>query len=226
MGAFKMKNTQIILLISILILGVFLTGCSQTVVKYQCQDGSFKESAELCSEVSCQTNCPELDCNACPVKTETKTVEKTITKYQCYDGTIQTSLSNCKDPEKYLEEIKKTTFNIDDARTKTLEFVDDDYSIEELTKFTLTSNTLNIEFSHSYLVADIMKKSIFDFMKKEASYLKTKDKELDVQVTAISAMGGYLKCTTDWDDILKIANLEMGYEDWKSSASCSQNDLY
>jgi len=210
------------LLISIMV----LSGCSQTVVKYQCADGSFVDSANSCSSVSCKTDCPQLDCASCPVKTETKTVEKIVTKYQCYDGTTKTSISDCKDPESYLEEIKKTTFNLDDARTKAGEFADDDYSIEELTKFTLSGSTLSVEFSHGNWVADIMKKSIFDFVKKEATYLKSKDKELTLQVTATSAMGGYLKCSTDWEDLMKVSNLEMGYEDWKSSASCSQDGLY
>ena len=221
-----MKINYLILTSVLLAILFILFGCSQTIVKYQCVDGSFVDSVDSCPAVEHQTNCPELDCSSCPVKTETKTVEKEIIKYQCYDGTTKTKLSDCSDPEEYLEEIKKTTFDIDDARTKTSEFVDDDYSIKELTKFTLSGNTLNVEFSHSNWVEDIIKKSIFDFVKKEANYLKDKDKELDLQVTATSAMGGYLKCTTDWSDLIKVANLEMGFEDWKNSASCSQSDLY
>ena len=168
-----MKNIIFgMLLLSILV----LAGCSsQTVVKYQCADGSFVDSADSCSAVECQTNCPALDCSNCPVKTETKTVEKEVVKYQCYDGSTKTKLSDCSNPEKYLEEVKKTTFDIDEARTKATEFVDDDYSIEELTKFTLSGNTLNIEFSHGNWVEDIMKKSIFDFVKKEA--VVTNDKK-------------------------------------------------
>jgi len=91
-----MKKISITLLISIVILGVFLSGCTtETITKYQCQDGSFKDSAELCSKVSCQTDCPELDCDSCPVKTETKTVEKEVIKYQCSDGTIKDELADC-----------------------------------------------------------------------------------------------------------------------------------
>ncbi len=86
-----------------LILLLILTGCTQTVVKYQCADGSFGDSVENCGQVNALTNCPELDCNACPVKTEfkDKIVEKPveIIKYQCYDGTIQTVKTSCKTPE-------------------------------------------------------------------------------------------------------------------------------
>ena len=92
-----MKNIIFgMLLLSILV----LAGCSsQTVVKYQCADGSFVDSADSCSAVECQTNCPALDCSNCPVKTETKTVEKEVVKYQCYDGSTKTKLSDCSNPE-------------------------------------------------------------------------------------------------------------------------------
>src|SRR3989338_5978457 len=71
------------LLISIIV----LTGCSQTVVKYQCADGSFVDSADSCSSVSCKMDCPQLDCASCPVKTETKVEIQTITNaiYVCTD---------------------------------------------------------------------------------------------------------------------------------------------
>jgi len=76
-----------------LIFGIFLisiialAGCSQTVVKYQCADGSFVDSANSCSSVSCKTDCPQLDCASCPVKTETKVETKTVTNtvYVCSD---------------------------------------------------------------------------------------------------------------------------------------------
>ena len=89
-----MKNIILgILLLSILI----LNGCSQTVVKYQCADGSFLDSADSCSAVESQANCPELDCSACPVKTETKTVTEKI--YVCSDLTQVKSLNDCKTAE-------------------------------------------------------------------------------------------------------------------------------
>jgi len=91
-----MKKTSILLLLSIILLGVFLSGCTtETITKYQCQDGSFKDSQESCSEVSCQTDCPELNCDSCLVKTETKTIEKEVIKYQCSDGTIKDKLADC-----------------------------------------------------------------------------------------------------------------------------------
>ena len=88
-----------ILLLSILV----LAGCSsQTIVKYQCADGSFVDSADACPSVECQTNCPKLDCSSCPVKTETKTVEKIVTKYQCYDGSVKDNLNDCTTMEQRL----------------------------------------------------------------------------------------------------------------------------
>ena len=102
METFKMKKISFMLIVLIAILGIFLTGCSETTIKYQCQDGTFKDTAESCSDVSCLTNCPEidyskcpqtkcpdLDCSLCPVQT------KEITRYQCQDGTVKEKLSEC-----------------------------------------------------------------------------------------------------------------------------------
>jgi len=100
-GVRKMKNLILgILMISVLL----LAGCStQTVVKYQCADGSFVDSADSCPAVECQANCPELDCDSCPPKIEyvEEIVEKPVEviKYQCYDGTFETSKSECESPE-------------------------------------------------------------------------------------------------------------------------------
>ena len=81
-----MKATNVFIISISLIILLFLSGCASTVVKYQCADGSFMDSAESCTQVNCQTNCPELDCNACPPKIEyqEKIVEKPIEtiKYQ------------------------------------------------------------------------------------------------------------------------------------------------
>ncbi|MCK5283694.1 MAG: hypothetical protein KAK00_09910 [Nanoarchaeota archaeon] len=86
-----------ILLVAILV----LAGCSsQTVVKYQCADGSFADS---CSAVECQTNCPELDCASCPPKIEyqTKEIEKEIPvekiKVVCLDGSAKDKINDCPD---------------------------------------------------------------------------------------------------------------------------------
>jgi len=119
-----MKKISITILISIIILGVFLSGCTtETITKYQCQDGSFKDSQELCSEVSCpeidyskcpQTKCPELDCNQCPVKVETKE----IIKYTCPDGeTTVESLDDCPTQEEILKEDEYIFTNINKAIT-------------------------------------------------------------------------------------------------------------
>jgi len=146
-----MKKTSIALLISIIILGVFLTGCSQTVVKYQCQDGSFKETAELCSEVSCQTNCPELDCSVCPVKTEfkEKNVEKPIEviKYQCTDETVVNKLSDCLTQEDKLtsEPIKPET-NSDDATMGKKNALNKALSYLDFTAFSYTGLIKQLEF--------------------------------------------------------------------------------
>ena len=91
---------KIFQLIMITLFLVVVAGCSsQTIVKYQCADGSFANSADSCSVVEYQTNCPELDCSNCPVKTEfkEKIVEKPVQviRYQCADETIKDKLSDC-----------------------------------------------------------------------------------------------------------------------------------
>ena len=96
-----MKKTVITCLLFLCI--VFIVGCSQTVVKYQCVDGTFVDSIEKCSVKICpETTCPKLDCGVCPVKTETQTVEKVVTKYQCYDNSIKDNLADCTTLEQRL----------------------------------------------------------------------------------------------------------------------------
>ena len=77
-----------------------MSGCSQTVVKYQCADGSFVDSVNLCSSKTCpEANCPKLDCASCPVRTETKIETKTVEKtlYVCPDEkTVVSSMVDCK----------------------------------------------------------------------------------------------------------------------------------
>ncbi len=87
-----------------------LTGCSQTVVKYQCTDGSFVDSIDACPEVKCLTNCPELNCSDCPIQTETvietdcstcpvKTETKTEKIYVCPDLTEVKDKDDCIDAD-------------------------------------------------------------------------------------------------------------------------------
>ncbi len=109
------------LIIIIVIFAIILTGCSQTIVKYQCADGSFVDSVNNCPSVKCQTDCPQLDCVSCPAKIEYKDreVEKKVEviKYQCYDGTFKTIQSSCTSPEEVkfnrLEDGKHGKINID-----------------------------------------------------------------------------------------------------------------
>ena len=92
-------KTFIFLFMILLIL--VLAGCSsQTTIKYQCVDGSFVDSVNLCSSKTCpEANCPKLDCASCPVKTETKVETKTIEKtlYVCPDEkTTVSDIIDCK----------------------------------------------------------------------------------------------------------------------------------
>ena len=118
------------------LLFLILAGCSvQTITKYQCADGSFVDSANLCPKVTCKPNYPQLDCANCPSKIEyqTKEVEKNIyvdkLKIECLDGVVKDkkedctniqdiiksipkkdSVDICSDPaNKYLEKIELTT---------------------------------------------------------------------------------------------------------------------
>lgn len=90
---------KIFQLIMITLFLVVVAGCSsQTIVKYQCADGSFVNSVDLCvSKTYPETVCPELNCADCPVKTETKTVLEKV--YVCSDFTQVKSLEDCKTQE-------------------------------------------------------------------------------------------------------------------------------
>lgn len=92
---------KILIFLFMTLLILVLAGCStQTMVKYQCVDGSFVDSVNLCSSKNCpESNCPKLDCASCPVKTETKVETKTIEKilYVCPDEkTTVSDIIDCK----------------------------------------------------------------------------------------------------------------------------------
>lgn len=94
-----MKKINILLAILSILL---LTGCTQSIVKYQCIDNSFADSPAGCTASSCSTTeCPKLNCTTCPIKIEyrEKIVEKPIEviKYQCIDGTIKEKSSDCSE---------------------------------------------------------------------------------------------------------------------------------
>jgi hypothetical protein len=90
-----------VILLFVVALALFVSGCAtQTITKYQCQNGQAVDNLELCSSQKCpdldyskcpQQKCPDLDCSTCPKQIETKTV----TKYQCQDGSIKDSASEC-----------------------------------------------------------------------------------------------------------------------------------
>ena len=63
---------KLIWILIITSVAIVLSGCSQTIVKYQCADGSFVDSANSCSLASCKTNCPQLDCASCLIRAETQ----------------------------------------------------------------------------------------------------------------------------------------------------------
>ena len=102
-----MKKTVLI----IFVLSLFLmSACStNTVIKYQCTDGSYVDNVAECPSRSCpecncpeldysncpQQKCPDLDCSECPKQIETKT----ITKYQCYEGSITDRSNDCPKTE-------------------------------------------------------------------------------------------------------------------------------
>ena len=125
------KLRKLIIILS-LILVLMLSACSSTTIKYQCNDGTIKDSADLCGDVSLES-CPQLDCNLCPVKTETKVETKTITEkiYVCSDLSQVKSLNDCKTEEQ--KNIDSSSYaliiTINDARTT--RYISD-YSLDDL----------------------------------------------------------------------------------------------
>ncbi len=89
-----------------LILGVFLisiialAGCSQTVVKYQCADGSFVDSANLCPRSDTQTNCPELDCSAYGVEVQSENTNTEIKSVS--EPNLLITINSASDTTRYL----------------------------------------------------------------------------------------------------------------------------
>lgn len=216
---------KIFQLIMITLFLIVVAGCSsQTIVKYQCVDGSFVDSADSCSAVKCQTNCPELDCSNCPVKTETKTVEKTITKYQCYDGSLQSSLSNCKDPEEYLEEVKKSILNIDDFREDVIKIANQKYQLEEVNKVTINGNVAEVEIQYYNFDLEGIYQQSFYFVKAIAPSLLNKDNEVTLKLMLVANLGaGNMVSETPYSLIKEVNSLSTGYEDWKKEADIDVN---
>ena len=189
------------LLLGILLISIIaLAGCSQTVVKYQCADGSFVDSATSCPSVSCKTDCPQLDCASCPVKTEykEKIVEKPVQviKYQCADESIKDRLSDCPQiPEaKKISNVKN--FN-GDSDTVTDQF----YLKQGLAIFKLKySGESNFQV---YLIDDQGDKSIF--VNEVGEYDATKSEKimkegyyrLEVEI-GTSYTGSGFSSNADW----------------------------
>ena len=105
---------RLIFLGIILILFLILAGCSsQTVIKYPCADGSFVNITDSCLAVEGQTNCPELDCSACPPKIEYQTneIEKEVhvekIKVVCLDGSTKDKITDCPD----IQNLKPTSLD-------------------------------------------------------------------------------------------------------------------
>jgi len=92
-------NRKLVLL-SLLISLILLTSCSQTYIKYQCNNGSFVDSPELCSKANCQVECPELDCSVCPKIVKEISVQTTTHSYICPDYTEVNHKEDCIDADK------------------------------------------------------------------------------------------------------------------------------
>jgi len=99
----KLRNRIFVALVLSMVL---FSGCSNnTIVKYQCQDGSLKDTFVECSKIEdLEVSFPELDCNSCPVKIEEKIKEvtKTINEkiYVCNDFREVKNKDNCIDFDK------------------------------------------------------------------------------------------------------------------------------
>jgi hypothetical protein len=132
-----MKHLTILLFVFFMLF--LLLGCSQ--IKYQCQDGTVKESANDCSNTFCPNDCPELNCNPCPIQKEIKIVTEKV--YVCSDLTEVKSINECKTEEqKYIESTNSDlVISINDARSANLI---GQYSLENLS---LNEHYLIIDFS-------------------------------------------------------------------------------
>ena len=196
-----------ILLISVLV----LAGCSsQTVVKYQCVDGSFVDSADLCPKSDTQTNCPELDCSACGVEIQTKE----IIKYQCADGTIKESISNCPQIQ---AESKKTTssdFNLDDHRSNNANVIESQKA--SVSKIVFNSGILEIEYTSRWAGEDMAVREEFDIFKAITEEVKNNKGISKIKVSTVASMGSIYSVELSFEDSLKTINYEMGFEDWKT----------
>ncbi len=107
------RNELFVVVLAIL----FLSSCTQTLVQYQCQSGTFVERPDACPPVdrSQASICPELDCGACPQKIEyqEKIVEKPVVETKI--KTVEKIVFLCADGIKVVENKEDCSYTLGDS---------------------------------------------------------------------------------------------------------------
>lgn len=148
--------------------------------------------------------CPELNCEDCPAKIETKEVINY--KYVCSDGLVMNSEEECKNNKKEsissLDNSKIETIIKSESRTNTITLIRND-------------NILTIEYKTGYNTESILIQSLYEVTRNIAEYQKSINLEKNLKVSVVSARGELTKTSSlSWNDINKMLNYEMSYDDW------------
>jgi len=150
---------KFILLFFILFL---FSGCSQTIVKYQCGNGSFVDSINSCPVIESQINCPKLDCASCPIKKEIETKNITDTIYVCSDLKEVKNKEDClnADSEGWYE-IKTFTLSSGNSESFTINsnkwrYIASCSSINELGIYNFNMNIVKIENGENNLIQNLL----------------------------------------------------------------------
>lgn len=105
--------------------------------------------------------------------------------------------------------------------------IEGSYEGRKVQKFSFEDDKLFVEYSSGNWVEDILKKDMFEFMGSIADLFVINNFQFPITMKANSEIGsGYLKSTTSFETLIKINNLEMGFEDWVNNTKFEVKDLY
>lgn len=148
--------------------------------------------------------CLELDCEDCPAKIETKEIINY--KYVCSDGLVMDSEDECKN------NLQKSTSSLDNSKIETI--INSESRSNTITLIR-NDNILTVEYKTGYNTESILIQSLYEVTRNIAEYQKSINLEKNLKVSVVSSRGELTKTSSlSWNDINKMLNYEMSYDDW------------
>ena len=199
----------------LLIIVLLAAGCTSTVTRYQCEDGTIANTAEECATAQCP------DCPVCEPTIEEKVVEKLveITKYVCADSTITATKEECIDYVDPTWDLSNNKGELISLLNRVKDPLGWDVAVE-ISKLVMQGDTIEIAYTQidaSYDAKNVGQ-TIYAVLKTTAKYLQDNKKlAYDIDIRATTSNGGYVFVKTNSkEDVLKILNYDLGMDEWIS----------